>query len=208
MVRSISLSLRIASFLSPLCGIAFRFLKIPACTQCKRFTKTLLTFGCFANGSGPWSLGTGLAILGGVTGQPGVEVTSSWSSRTNAALRSFFSRNRLRDSKSLNVSMSRNVMSCSISLPNKRSKLQPIATCSFLANPGSFKRYTVRQSHQAKIPENFMPNTMTTPVRCPIVANCPKVLKTNGVGGRPIIASSMFLAAVNPSRTPCCAVGG
>ena len=74
-------------------------------------------------------------------------------------------------------STSRNVMICSIALENKRSGVQPMITRSFLANRGSFSRYTVRQSHQAMKPENLIPNTMATPVRRTMVAKLSRFLK-------------------------------
>ena len=84
-------------------------------------------------------------------------------------------RARIRAIRLVSSSTSRNVIICSISLENKRSSVQPLITRSFLANRGSFSKYTIRQSHQAMKPENLIPNTMATPVRCPMVANCPNV---------------------------------
>jgi hypothetical protein len=117
-------------------------------------------------------------------------------------------RARIRAATLLSASKSRKVIICSISLENKRSSVQSTITRSFLGNRGSFIKYTIRHSHQATKPENLIPNTLATPVRRPMVASCPNVVKTNGCGGRPRIAASMFFATTSPSRKPCCAVGG
>src|SRR5919198_6562176 len=65
-----------------------------------------------------------------------------------------------------------------------------------------------RQRNHARNPEKFTPRIRATPVRRPIAASAPSVLKLNGVFGAPQTLAIMFRATTFPSREACCAVGG
>src|SRR6266576_2688936 len=79
-----------------------------------------------------------------------------------------------------------------MSFENTRSRVQSMATRSFFSNRGNLLRYTVRQIHQARKPENLSPRMLATPVRFPMVASCPMVEKTKGFLGFPRIDAVMF----------------
>src|SRR5204862_2804546 len=73
---------------------------------------------------------------------------------------------------------------------------------------GSLVREVVRHGHQAMKPENLKPRILATPVRRPMAANWPMVLKTKGVFASPLMAAAMFRPRILPWRNACCAVGG
>src|SRR5437762_11914236 len=64
-----------------------------------------------------------------------------------------------------------------------------------------------RQRNQARNPEKFTPRIRATPVRRPIAASSPIVLKLNGFFGSPETLATMLCATTFPSRDACCAVG-
>jgi hypothetical protein len=92
---------------------------------------------------------------------------------------------------------------CTISFENTRSRVQSMATRSFFSNRGNLLRYTVRQIHQARKPENLSPRMLATPVRFPMVASCPMVEKTKGFLGFPQIDAVMFWASLFACRRAC-----
>ena len=83
-----------------------------------------------------------------------------------------------------------------------------MATRIFLSSPGSFIRYTVRHSHQARKPEIFRPKTSATAEWCPSDPILPSALNENARLGRPRRLATMFSATQRASRVACWAVGG